>query len=77
MSRILFSTYVWLLILIITFFYAPIFLIIWLLTVAFDKNLLLLHLFANVWGSSFTVLVPGWKVEIIGKENLNRKQMKL
>ena len=77
MLRILFSAYVWLLIVLITLFCAPLFFLIWLLTVAFDKKLLLLHYFANVWGSSFTFLVPGWKVEIVGKEKLNRKNTKI
>ncbi|MCK5028563.1 MAG: hypothetical protein KAR57_02945 [Bacteroidales bacterium] len=77
MLRILFSAYVWLLIVLITLFYAPLFLLIWLLTVPFDRKLILLHYFSNMWGSSFTVLVPGWKVEIIGKEKLNRKKTKI
>ena len=77
MLRILFSSYVWLLIVLITLFCAPLFFLIWLLTVVFDKKLLLLHYFANAWGSSFTVLVPGWKVEIVGKEKLNRKNARI
>lgn len=77
MSRIIFSTYVCLLIVLLTLFYTPLFLLIWLLTVAFDKKLLLLHYFSNIWGSSFTVLVPGWKVEIIGKEKIKRKNTKI
>jgi len=77
MLRILFSTYVWLLIILTTLFHAPLFLIIWLLTVAFDKNLVLLHYFSNIWGSSFTVLVPSWKVEIIGKEKIDKKNVKI
>ena len=77
MLRILFSLYVWLLIVIITLFHAPLFLLIWFLTVAFDKRLLLLHYFSNIWGSSFTVLVPGWKVEIIDKDKIHRKNTKI
>ncbi len=71
MLRFFLSVYIWLLVIVLTLVYSVIFLIIWILTVAFDKNLFVLHYFANIWGSSFTVLVPGWKIEIIGKEKLN------
>jgi len=73
MFRIFFSIYVWILILVVTLIFAPIFTLIWLLTFPFDKRLMLLNYFANLWGSLFTVLVPGWKIDIIGKEKLNNK----
>lgn len=73
MLRILFSIYVWMLILLVTLIISPIFTIVWVLTVLFDKRLIVLHYFANFWGSLFTILVPGWKVNIIGKEKLNNK----
>lgn len=73
MLRILFSIYVWMLILLVTLIISPIFTIVWVLTVFFDKRLIVLHYFANFWGSLFTILVPGWKVNIIGKEKLNNK----
>ncbi|MBU8892807.1 MAG: 1-acyl-sn-glycerol-3-phosphate acyltransferase [Bacteroidales bacterium] len=70
MLRVLFSVYVWLLIIVVTLINAPLFVVIWLLTVLFDKKLHILNYFANFWGSEFTVLVPGWKIEVIGKEKL-------
>lgn len=73
MLRIIFSVYVWLLIAIATLIISPIFTLVWLFTVLFDKRLLILHYLANFWGSLFTVLVPGWKINIIGKEKLNPK----
>lgn len=72
MLRFLFSVYVWILVITITLAFTPIFVVIWLFTVLFDKNLVILHYFGNVWGSVFTVLVPGWKVKIIDKEKINR-----
>lgn len=73
MVNIIFSIYVWLLVIAVTLVLSPIFVLIWLLTVLFDKKLVVLHYVANFWGSLFTVLVPGWKVKIIGKEKLNNK----
>lgn len=72
MLRFIFSIYVWLLVIVVTLTFTPIFVTIWLLTFLFDKKLLVLHYFANIWGSSFTKLVPGWKIEIVGKEKLNK-----
>jgi len=71
MSRIILSVYVWLLIVIVTIIISPIFFFVWLLTVLFDEKLVILHHLANFWGSLFTILVPSWKIEIIGKEKLN------
>lgn len=73
MSGIIFSVYVWLLIITVTIVLSPIFVLVWFLTFLFDKRLIILHYLANFWGSLFTLLVPGWKVEIIGKEKLNNK----
>ena len=73
MLRIIFSVYVWLLIVIVTLIISPIFTLVWLVTVLFDKRLLVLHYLANFWGSVFTIMVPGWKVNIIGKKKLNNK----
>ena len=73
MGRILFSLYVWILVLVVTLVLSPIFFVVWLLTFLFDKKLIILHYLANFWGSLFTRLVPGWNVKIIGKEKLNNK----
>lgn len=73
MSGIFFSVYVWLLVIIITLVFSSLFVLVWFLTVLFDKKLIVLHYFSNFWGSSFTLLIPGWKIKIIGKEKLNDK----
>jgi 1-acyl-sn-glycerol-3-phosphate acyltransferase len=73
MLRIIFSVYVWLLIVITALVISPIFVLVWLLTVFFDKRLLVLHYLANFWGSLLTILVPGWNVKLIGKEKLNNE----
>ena len=73
MLHFIFSIYVWILVIVVTLVLSPIFVCIWLLTVLFDKRLVLLHYFSNFWGSCFTVLVPGWDIEISGKEKLNKE----
>ena len=73
MLRVLFSLYVWVMIMGITFIFSPIFVLTWILTALFDKKLTILHHLGNFWGSLFTILNPLWKVEISGKEKLNNK----
>jgi len=71
MHRVFFSVYVWFIILTITIVLSPLFIIVWILTFAFDKKLIILNNVANFWGSLFTILVPSWKIKISGKEKLN------
>ena len=67
LGRIL-STYI-LIVMAITF---PIFfvvaLIIWLLTIPFDKHLKLLHYYTCFWASVYTWAMPTWFVKIEGRE---------
>lgn len=49
----------------------PMALIIWLLTVAFDRRLRILHLFTCFWASLYTWLNPGWPVTLKGTEKLD------
>ncbi|MDA3953933.1 MAG: lysophospholipid acyltransferase family protein [Bacteroidales bacterium] len=73
MKKIIFSVYVWLLLITTALVLSLPFVIIWLFTVLFDKRLIVLHYYANFWGSLLTVLVPGWNIKLIGKEKLNSK----
>ncbi len=71
MSKIIFSIYVWVLVIVVTLVLSPVFTLVWLISYPFDKKLIVLHYLANFWGSLFTLLVPGWDVKIEGKEKLN------
>lgn len=73
MKKTIFSVYVYLIIIITALVLWLPFVVIWLFTVLFDKRLIILHYFANFWGSLLTILVPGWKLTMIGKEKLNNK----
>lgn len=73
MMKTIFSVYVYLIMIVTALVLWLPFVIIWLFTVLFDKRLIILHYFANFWGSLLTILVPGWKLKLIGKEKLNNK----
>jgi len=52
----------------------PVSLIIWCITVLFDKRLRWLQFIANIWGSLFIWLNPFITVEVSGRENIDPKK---
>ena len=50
----------------------PIALLIWLLTVLFDKNLRILHLFSCFWGAQYIWVVPYWSLKIYDRKKYDR-----
>jgi 1-acyl-sn-glycerol-3-phosphate acyltransferase len=46
-------------------------LVLWLVTVAFDRRLVLLHRYTCFWASLYTWLNPLWRVEVIGREKID------
>jgi 1-acyl-sn-glycerol-3-phosphate acyltransferase len=52
----------------------PIVIVIWLITLPFDRNLKILHVLTSIWGSSFTWVNPLWDVTIYGRKKILPKQ---
>lgn len=48
-------------------------LIIWLVTVLFDRRLVVLHWFTCLWGSLYIWVMPAWSVTVTGREKIPRK----
>ncbi len=48
----------------------PIAVLIWSVTVVFDRRLALLHQFTCFWASLYTWLNPAWRVRVEGRENI-------
>jgi 1-acyl-sn-glycerol-3-phosphate acyltransferase len=51
----------------------PLFLIavlIWLVTLPFDRRLVLLHRYTCFWASLYSWLNPAWRVHVVGRENV-------
>lgn len=70
-ARIL-SLLFWAFIVVSSFCLFPIALLVWALTVLFDRRLVLLHRFTCFWGSIYTWTNPAWKVTIEGREKIRR-----
>ena len=45
-------------------------LVIWLLTVLFDKRLVMLHLFSSFWASVYLWAMPAWSVRVQGRNTV-------
>jgi len=50
----------------------PVAVLIWAVTVPFDRRLVWLHRFTCFWGSLYTRLNPAWPVTVEGRENIPR-----
>ena len=48
-------------------------LVIWLLTVLFDKRLVLLHLFSSFWASVYLWAMPAWSVRVEGRNTIRMR----
>lgn len=47
--------------------------LIWLLTVLFDRRLVVLHYFSSLWASLYLWTMPAWSVTIRGREHIGKK----
>ncbi|MFQ5570245.1 MAG: lysophospholipid acyltransferase family protein [Rhodothermales bacterium] len=50
----------------------PMAVVIWLCTIAFDRRLVLLHLFTSFWGSLYLWTMPAWSVSIEGRHRIRK-----
>jgi 1-acyl-sn-glycerol-3-phosphate acyltransferase len=48
-------------------------LVIWLVTVLFDKRLVLLHLFSSFWASVYLWAMPVWSVRVEGRSTIRMR----
>ena len=67
-----FSVLYWIWFILTNIIFFSIALIIWTVTVLFDKRLVLIHLFSCFWGHSYIWLNPLWPLKITGRNNIKR-----
>lgn len=48
-------------------------LLIWLVTLPFDRRKVIQHLYTCFWGAMYTWVFPSWKVKVRGRKNFRRK----
>ena len=46
-------------------------LLIWLVTVLFDRRLAVLHMFTCFWGCVYLWIMPAWSVTVTGREKID------
>lgn len=47
--------------------------ITWMVTVLFDRRLVILHYFSSLWASLYLWIMPAWSVSIEGRERIRKK----
>ena len=55
-------------------FFLPMAVIIWLITVLFDKRLYVLHLYTQIWESFLLFIIPSWKITVIDKNKIDNSK---
>jgi 1-acyl-sn-glycerol-3-phosphate acyltransferase len=71
--QIVLSCYFWFEVFAVAALMTPISVIIFILTIGFDKKLTLLHRYTCLWAYISLKINPLWKVRVIGREKINRK----
>ncbi len=64
------SLFIWVWALFMQFVMFPIALLIWILTVLFDKKLVILHQFSCFWASQHIWVNPYWQLDMKGRKNI-------
>jgi 1-acyl-sn-glycerol-3-phosphate acyltransferase len=70
LHTVLFWSYFWL---IMPLFFA-VALPLWLLTMPFDRNGRVLHMFTCFWGGHYVFMNPRWRMTVAGRKNLDRRR---
>jgi 1-acyl-sn-glycerol-3-phosphate acyltransferase len=69
LARVL-SALFWLFLVVSSLLLFPVALLIWALTVLFDRRLVMLHRFTCFWASLYSWLNPAWRVHVEGRERI-------
>jgi 1-acyl-sn-glycerol-3-phosphate acyltransferase len=64
------STLFWIFVAVSSIVLYPVAVVIWVLTVAFDRRLVVLHRFTCFWASLYTWFNPAWPVTLEGREKI-------
>jgi 1-acyl-sn-glycerol-3-phosphate acyltransferase len=70
MTKRALSTLFWAYVTVSSILMFPVAVVIWVLTVAFDRRLVVLHRFTCLWASLYTWCNPAWPVTMEGRENI-------
>jgi 1-acyl-sn-glycerol-3-phosphate acyltransferase len=72
MTRRLYSTGFWAFLVVTSIALFPVALVVWAVTLPFDRRRGVLHQFTNVWASLYTWVNPLWPVTVTGREKIRR-----
>ena len=72
MARRLYSTAFWAFLALTSIALFPVALVLWAVTLPFDRRKVVLHQFTNLWASLYTWVNPLWPVTVEGREKIRR-----
>jgi len=72
-GQYLVSLYFWCGLFLFSAFLFPFSLVIWTLTVLFDKRLFILHKYTCLWSTIVLSLNPIWRIRVTGREKINKR----
>jgi 1-acyl-sn-glycerol-3-phosphate acyltransferase len=70
MARRIYSTLFWLFLALSSILLFPVAVLVWLVTLPFDRRKRILHLFTCFWASLYTWFNPVWRVSIVDRQKL-------
>jgi 1-acyl-sn-glycerol-3-phosphate acyltransferase len=72
LGLIIFSILYWLWFILTNIAFFLIGFVIWIITLSFDKKLVILHQWSSLWGHSYIWVNPLWPLTITGRKNIKR-----
>ena len=70
LARVIVSMLGWTYLMVSSAFLFPVALVIWLVTLPFDRNLVVQHLFTCWWAAMYLAVYPGWRLRVEGRSKL-------
>ncbi|NOY36232.1 MAG: 1-acyl-sn-glycerol-3-phosphate acyltransferase [Chlorobi bacterium] len=66
------SVLVWLFVVVSLIIIFPLAILVWIVSVPFDKRRVVFHFFTSIWGSLYTWLAPFWSVNLMNREKIQK-----
>lgn len=66
------SFYIWAFIVITMIPFFTMYLLIWVVTVPFDRKHIVTHYYTIVWTGIYLICNPGWKLQVLNRDSINR-----
>lgn len=70
--KVIFTLFMWVYIILSCLLLFPVNLLVFILAYPFDKKRTVIHEMSRFWGQQYYWIAPGWDIEVVGKDKINR-----